>query len=364
MSHIVNMSLSNEELKKPVKMIRRTRDISRFVAMSRGQLPLVLSAPHGGKESPSWIPTRTCGPHAADRYTLELVEALVPLIAKEMGGRAPFAVYNKLHRSKMDANREINVGTEGGLYASMVHELYHDSLQMCVDEARAFTSNTADQVLVIDMHGYSPLKDWNATRWDNSWIMVGHLVSRKTLRSAIALPNEDWIRGPTSIGSLLHTEGLWAEPSMHRPHPHRGKYFSGGHITERYRTTCESTGKITVQTIQLELPRAMRNDLGTVAPRMAKAIAKLLKRWKIAEPVEQQQDENGDAIGSGDKGASGDEDGDDNDDDDAGDGDDDATDDDMVFDDYDEDDDDAVMANGESDQPQVKDDGTKTTSML
>jgi N-formylglutamate amidohydrolase len=359
-------------------MIRRMKDISRFVAMSRGQLPLVLSAPHGGKESPSWIPTRTCGPHAEDKYTLELVEALVPLIAKEMGGRAPFAVCNKLNRSKMDANREINVATEGGLYASMVYELYHDSLQMCVDEAKAYTSNTADQVLVIDMHGYSPLKDWNATRWDNSWIMVGHLVSRKTLKSATVLPNEDWIRGPNSIGSLLHTEGLWAEPSMYRPHPHHGKYFSGGYITDRYRTTCESTGKITVQTIQLELPRAMRNDLGTVAPRMAKAIAKLLKRWKIVETLEQQQqEENGDAIESGDEGANGDEDRDDNDnddnddddddddDDDAGDGDDDATDDDMVFDNYDEeDDDDNVIANGELDKPHVKDVKNITTSML
>jgi len=254
--------------------------VSHFVSMTRGQIPLVLSTPHGGKEAPDWIPSLSSGPCVADKYTVDLTEALVRLIGKEMGGREPFAVYNKLHRCKMDANREPSQGTGGGLYATSVHQLYHDTLQQCVDEAMRYASNTTKQVLLIDIHGYAPLKTWNTTKWDSSWIMVGHLVSRKNLRSIKILPNEDWVRGPASLGSLLQCEGLLAEPSMQRPVPHAGKYFSGGYITARYRTTDDSNNGITVQTIQLELPRPMRNELGKVAHRMAKAIAKLMLLWE------------------------------------------------------------------------------------
>lgn len=186
---------------------------SHFVSMTRGQLPLVLSAPHGGTEIPDWVPDLRGGPYVSDKYTMDLVKELVPLIGQEMGGREPFAVYNKLHRSKMDANRDLHEGTEGGLYATSVHDLYHDTLQQCVDEAKQFADKTTNQVLLIDIHGYAPLKDWNTSTWDSSWIMVGHLVSRKKLRSIKELTNEDWVRGPTSIGSLFQSEGLMAEPS-------------------------------------------------------------------------------------------------------------------------------------------------------
>lgn len=263
---------------------------SHFVSMTRGQLPLVLSAPHGGTEAPDCIPDLRGGPYVSDKYTMDLVKELVPLIGREMGGREPFAVYNKLHRSKMDANRDLHEGTDGGLYATSVHDLYHDTLQQCVDEAKLFADEITNQVLLIDIHGYAPLKAWNTSTWDSSWIMVGHLVSRKKLRSVKRLTNEDWVRGPASIGSLFQSEGLMAEPSTQRPVPNAGKYFSGGYITERYRTTTTTTTNddddddITtkVQTIQLELPMPMRDDLANVAPRMAKAIAKLMYHWEMA----------------------------------------------------------------------------------
>ena len=110
----------------------------------RGELPLVLSAPHGGTMKPQYIPDTSPATHTnrkSDLYTAELAQQLADCIAGYCGGKRPFLVINKLHRIKMDANRDITIGVES-TYAKAVYEWYHAQLQSCCEEARMYAKHT------------------------------------------------------------------------------------------------------------------------------------------------------------------------------------------------------------------------------
>ena len=244
-----------------------------LVRIRRGELPLVLSAPHGGGEKPHFVPDLTRSPRLADSHTIPLAQQLSDAL-KTHFGRAPFMVYNRLHRCKMDANRPVNEGTQGEAFGSLVYDAYHEALATCLQEARDYAVN-GQPVLLLDIHGYTPPPAWNATSWQTSWVMIGHLVTYNELHEKDALEQEEWIRGPSSLGSLLEEQGLLAEPSSRQRAPSKARYFNGGYITETY----QQDG--VTQTIQLEFPRAMRNRLKITVPRVSAAVANLMSRWNM-----------------------------------------------------------------------------------
>ncbi len=87
-----------------------------YVQYIAGDLPIVISSPHGGYLRPSEIPDRTYGVLAADtnsqEYTLEVAHYL-----KKLTGRRPHVIINRLHRRKLDANRAIQEAAQGSKWA-------------------------------------------------------------------------------------------------------------------------------------------------------------------------------------------------------------------------------------------------------
>ncbi len=235
-----------------------------FVDFSAGDMPLVLSAPHGGTSKPAGVPDRTKGTLVRDTNTRELALELAAEIEKRCGKR-PFVVTNRLHRIKMDPNREIGEATQGGIFASSVYREYHQSLRRACNQALKIGNGDA---LLIDLHGHAHPQDW---------IEVGHLLRAAELAVEDGeLKDLEWIRGPRSIGALLEKEGLTAVPSPAHPHPDGKKYFSGGYITSHYRESG-------MKTLQFEMPWSVRKETGrpNSVPALTSALLKLMEQWKI-----------------------------------------------------------------------------------
>lgn len=79
-----------------------------------GNLPIIVSAPHGGLLSPTSIPDRDCAGCTTvnDFNTQELARAFAEAV-HERTGCWPHLIFNKLHRRKLDANRDIAEAADG-----------------------------------------------------------------------------------------------------------------------------------------------------------------------------------------------------------------------------------------------------------
>ncbi|MEE2889637.1 MAG: sulfatase-like hydrolase/transferase, partial [Planctomycetota bacterium] len=241
----------------------------KFIDVTPGNIPLVLSAPHGGIEKPQGVPDRTSGVLVRDTNTRELALELAAEIEKQTGGK-PFVITNRMHRIKMDPNRPFEEATQGGVFAGAVYRAYHSAVEA---SCRAAVTIGNGNALLVDLHGHAHPEDW---------IEVGHLLRASALAvSDEELDDYEWIRGPRSIGALLEKAGLKAVPSPQYPHPAGKKYFSGGYITSHYR-------KDGMRTLQFEMPWSVRKESGRAesVPALTGAITSLMTQWKIESRVQ------------------------------------------------------------------------------
>jgi N-formylglutamate amidohydrolase len=205
-----------------------------------GDLPFILSAPHGGREKPENIPDREKGTFAFDVGTQELARA----IAKEINsqtGHWPHIIICRISRRKIDCNREIVEACAGNKEAEAIWHDWH----RFIGSARQRVINEFGRGLYIDLHGHGhkvaqlemgylhAAKDYEAS--DDELGQPQH-VANSSLRAMAALnrrPYAELVRGDFALGTLLMERGFPATPSKERPHP-VAPYFTGGYNTVRY----------------------------------------------------------------------------------------------------------------------------------
>ncbi|MBT8218188.1 MAG: T9SS type A sorting domain-containing protein [Bacteroidia bacterium] len=237
-----------------------------YVRYQAGNLPLIISVPHGGAQKPASIPDRSCSGCVVinDSYTMELGIAVKEAIY-DLTGCYAHLVINDLHRSKMDANRDIVEAARGNEEAEKAWKEYHAFL----DSANLAAIREWDRGLVIDLHGHghdiqrleigyrissSELR-MTDSELDNS--DISDESSIRTLVDSSSLSLSEIIRGNSSLGDLLHVRGFDAVPSSYIPDPASGEpYFQGGYITDRYGS---KSGDET-DAIQIECNRDVRFD--------------------------------------------------------------------------------------------------------
>ena len=94
------------------------RNAQQYVLEAGGDLPLVITIPHGGTWEPGWLPNQN-GITPIDTNTQPLGLAIATQIAAlDPVGRAPFTVALGLHRKKVDVNRD-----KGHLCPNLTHPL-------------------------------------------------------------------------------------------------------------------------------------------------------------------------------------------------------------------------------------------------
>lgn len=211
-----------------------------YIEYVPGDLPIVISAPHGGALTPASIPDRTSGTTATDTNTIDLARALATALTTRTG-RAPHLVIVHLRRTKLDANREIVEAAQGNAEAMRAWTEYHAFIEQAMTLARQRAGNG----FYVDLHGHGhPLARLElgylltATQLNQSdqALNAANALTSSSLRLAAttsSLSAAALLRGPRSLGGLL--EGLIpAVPSPAMPSPGADPYFNGGYSTDRH----------------------------------------------------------------------------------------------------------------------------------
>ena len=262
---------------------RTYRGASDYIELLAGTLPLIISAPHGGALRPAGIPDRT-NPNATtarDTNTEELARTIYDRFMARLGA-APTVVINRLHREKIDTNREIVEATEGNPFAQRAWYEWH----AFIGAARAQAVSSRGRGFYIDLHGHGhtiPRLELGymitASQLASSDAVLNGLAASSSIR-ALAMTgvrtHAELLRGPTSLGTLFEAAGFPAVPSTSQRDPGAGNdYFNGGYNTGLYGSRTGGT----IDGVQLESHFTGVRDTDTSRQRFADALVDVMTAY-------------------------------------------------------------------------------------
>ena len=238
---------------------------SNYTEYIAGNLPLIISAPHGGDLSPSELPNRTNTSTYtittdSDLYTDNLARAIRTACSNRYG-RFPHVIICNVQRTKVDCNREIIEGAQNNTNTQTLWREFHAFL----DIARQQVSNNYGRGLYIDLHGHGHAIQRNEIGYNlsDSLLFKSILSSSDDNNSTIYALSvrsrqnfNDLVRGNLSLGALLEKRGYPCIPSPANPNPGTNSaggtntYFNGGYNVETYGTSSANGG--TIDAIQIE----------------------------------------------------------------------------------------------------------------
>lgn len=229
-----------------------------YIEFKAGNLPIIISAPHGGGLEPTDIPDRDCSGcvYVRDSRTQELIRQMSDAIFEEFGCY-PYVIINRLHRKKLDANRDIGDAADGDPTAEQAWMEFHDYIEAAKDSV---TQNFGKGIY-LDLHGHGH---------DIQRLELGYRISKSELQmtdleldgfvddaSIKNLVNNNLnnltlsqlLRGADSFGEFYEEENFPAVPSQTDPFPMDSEpYFTGGYNTGRHSSELEGV----IDGIQIE----------------------------------------------------------------------------------------------------------------
>lgn len=233
-----------------------------LVLVQRGDLPILLSAPHGGTQPLPGVAARTGaglkeGPSGfvtvRDTGTAELALQVADALEQEMAGR-PWLVVSRVHRRYVDFNRPVAIAVECG-EARAVYDVYHIALAEACREIRTQHGNG----LLLDIHGQGTSAS-TVYRGTKNGLTVSALRSRS---------GPDAHTGSASLLGRLHRQGWKVHPSPFDQREQAG--FTGGYIVQKW----GSHRPQGIDAVQLEFGRDYRIPArrSEVARQLARAVA-------------------------------------------------------------------------------------------
>ncbi len=247
----------------------QTYATNEFLQVQRGELPIIITAPHGGSLAIPGVPKRL-GPEVErtsgkfvtgqDGRTLELATATAKRV-EEITGKKPYLVAMKAHRQYVDPNRPEKEGVEHEK-ARVVHAAFHGQVREFVDELRKQFPNGA---LLLDIHGQASSAD-TIFRGTQNGTTVMKMVEK---HGAVAFTGEQSVLG------YLATKGIKISPPNTPPGtPPETKSFGGGYDVRTYGSHMTNG----VDAIQLEFGASFRMD-AKKREETAKALAEAIKAY-------------------------------------------------------------------------------------
>ncbi|MEE2937899.1 MAG: BPL-N domain-containing protein [Planctomycetota bacterium] len=229
-----------------------------LVTVERGDLPIILTAPHGGTDSIPNVPRRlgegvSKFSSLSDVGTAQLGIRLADAIERKFGKR-PYLVVAHFHRRYIDANRPTDLAFEVKP-ATKIYNRYHEAIV----KARHEVAERWGHGLLLDIHGQAtdPQAIFRGTQNGQT---TKHLVSR--------FGNEA-LRGKTSLFGQLALQGFRVIPAVNDTKQEHNRY-DGGFTVVKYGSNRGGT----IDAIQLEFGRSFRNAdaVDRTAERIANAV--------------------------------------------------------------------------------------------
>ena len=230
-----------------------------LITVAAGDLPIILTAPHGGRESIPDVPERKGKDVAQFKNRTDTnTDLLAAKIAKELEkqtGKRPYVVIARFHRKYLDANRRKALA-----YESENAMRIYDAYQRAIMNARQEIAERWGRGLLLDIHGQSTRRD-SVFRGTQNGKTTKHLVGRFGLES---------LTGDSSLFGRIADAGLPVIPRVGTTDLEHDRYDGGYTVM-----THGSWQSGTIDAIQLETGTDLRkaNTLDTTAEKLATAIA-------------------------------------------------------------------------------------------
>lgn len=205
-----------------------------LVLIHQGALPIILTAPHGGRLDIPGVPVRNAkdpaliaasekwgGAHVEGDGNTDVLAIRIASGIEKLTGRRPYLVVAKFKRNFIDANRPAEIAYAGPA-AAPYYDLYHRTIRSFVDEIR----RTYPAGLLLDVHGQAKNPDV-VMRGTNNGDTVTQLVRRAGVQS---------ITGPEGLFGQLESQGFKVFPSNRLSlwHGRENAGFNGGYTVRTY----------------------------------------------------------------------------------------------------------------------------------
>jgi hypothetical protein len=244
-------------------------DSTGYVEYRAGNLPIIISTPHGGDLEPQTIPSRNCSECAkrSDGMTKPITEGMYNAFIAQTGCY-PHVIINLLHRKKFDANRDIGEAADGNPTVEQAWYGYHEF----INSAKSQVISDYSRGLFLDIHGHSHtiqrielgyLLRSTELNLSDSMLNTTTYINESSIRTLVgdniqSISHSELLRGLNSFGTLLDDNGFPSVPSLSNPFPEPyEEYFAGGYNTQRH-SSRNNGGEI--DAIQVELNRDIRFD--------------------------------------------------------------------------------------------------------
>lgn len=255
--------------------------VTGYTVYHEGSLPVVVTSLHGGMLKPTYLSDRDCSTWTgsgacilvSDSKTQELSEKMLEAFEQMTGEKAHYVVVN-LHRSKLDANRELGGDDRTGQDAGLAHAATH----AFIERASLVMSREHGRGLLLDIHGTAHERkavelgfglDGTTLAKTDAELDAQH-VDQSHIRTLArdnkgGLSFSQVLRGRTSFGALLEQRAdangdpYVAIPSVSHDSPGDHPYYFGGYTVIRHGSSApEGAALKPVDAIQIEATQHYR----------------------------------------------------------------------------------------------------------
>jgi N-formylglutamate amidohydrolase len=240
----------------------------------RGNLPIILTAPHGGREPVPGLAPRdiTNKPKGNDplRYIVGMdfnTDVIVQGIAREikqLTGKASYMVMARFQRKFIDANRVPDVAYDDPS-AEPYYRYYHDTIRRFVDDVREHYPAG----ILIDVHGQSKMPG----------ALIRGTHNGKTITKLLARAGVDALTGTTGLYGQLEANGFVVFPANTVPLEGKSENagFLGGFTLYKYGSN-NPTG-IDAVLFEFGSDYRKKSEIESTINRAGKSIAAFYERY-------------------------------------------------------------------------------------
>jgi N-formylglutamate amidohydrolase len=202
----------------------------KYIKFQKGNIPLIISIPHGGTVKLKEIPKRKNGVIGIDKATIELGKDLITKIEQKIENLMDqtskcYFIYSKIHRSRIDINREPEKAyNNNSKLARKLYSLYHKKLKEFISHSIKHNGYS----ILLDIHGFESYKRPEGYR--DVDIVLGTNNLKSLFPDSVAKKDRN-----KNIRGRIIEKFLKRDIPIAPGRPRRSEYIlKGGYITQNY----------------------------------------------------------------------------------------------------------------------------------